>query len=87
VSSVKFRPQPHLQVVSSVEKKVGLYMLQFLLSEIAKPLGRRISGYVGVSLSSLGVAASDISTIQVAIPVIVGVGLDLILSNFNRKKA
>jgi hypothetical protein len=61
-------------------------IMDFFINELSKPIIRRISGYVGVSLATLGVAAGDVAIITNAIPVLAGIAIDLILSHNNRKK-
>jgi hypothetical protein len=50
-----------------------------LLNEILRPIGHRIGTAVGTFLTAQGVAADDISIILAAVPVAVGVLVDLVI--------
>ena len=49
----------------------------FLINEILRPLSHRVGTLVGTFLTAQGIAQADISILLAALPVFVGVCLDL----------
>lgn len=57
-----------------------------LLTEIFAPITRRMSGYAGTYLTAIGLTAAEVSTVVAAIPIVIGVCIDLLLSYSARGK-
>lgn len=50
----------------------------FVLREILRPISQRLGTALGTTLAALGVAESDISIVVAAVPVVLGISLDLV---------
>lgn len=53
-------------------------IMEFVLQTILRPLSQRVGTFVGSYLSALGMAVDDVSTVVAAVPLVLGVVLDLI---------
>lgn len=59
--------------------KGGNRLMQWIIDALIKPLTTRIGTAVGAYLTAAGVASEDIGLIQSALPVAIGVFVDLVI--------
>ena len=52
--------------------------MKFLIEQMLKPLTARLGTTVGATLTTLGVAQPDVALVVSVIPIICGLGIDLI---------
>jgi hypothetical protein len=53
--------------------------MQFLIDQILRPVSHRMATTIGTFLGTLGYASDDVQTIVAAIPVAVGILIDLVV--------
>lgn len=49
---------------------------------ILRPISQRLATLAGGYLSAFGMASDEVSTVQSAIPIVLGLGLDLVIRRF-----
>jgi hypothetical protein len=66
--------------------KTGVRMMEFILTELAKPILRRLGTVLGTSLLSMGYAAEQTVAVETAATSFGLILIDLVLSYKERKK-
>jgi hypothetical protein len=66
--------------------KTGVRIMEFVLSELAKPILRRIGTVLGTALLSMGYAAEQTVAVETAVTSFGLILIDLVLSHKERKK-
>lgn len=61
-------------------------MKSWILAELIRPMVRRLGTGLGAFLAGAGVAAEPIQQIQLGVAAAAAVGIELLLSNRERKK-
>ena len=59
--------------------------MRTIVDELLRPIVRRISSNLGTLLAALGVASGDITIVLAAVPVLIGLVVDLALSYLERR--
>lgn len=59
---------------------------QALAVEIVAPIARRLGTFVGTLLTSYGLHVEAVQQVEAAIPLLIGVSVDVAFSHFSRKK-
>lgn len=67
-------------------RTMGVSIMEFLLSELAKPILRRVGTVLGTALLSMGYAAEQTVAVETAVTSLGLILIDLVLSNKERKK-
>ena len=65
---------------------MGAKIMEFILSELAKPILRRVGTVLGTALLSMGYAAEQTVAVETAVTSLGLIIIDLVLSNKERKK-
>lgn len=65
---------------------LGAKIMEFILSELAKPILRRLGTVLGTALLSMGYAAEQTVAVETAVTSLGLILIDLVLSNKERKK-
>lgn len=65
---------------------MGVRIMEFILSELAKPILRRVGTVLGTALLSMGYAAEQTVAVETAVTSLGLILIDLVLSNKERKK-
>lgn len=60
--------------------------MDFIKTELARPLARRFGTFIAGMATALGVTVADASTVETAVTALAMVGIDLILSYWARKR-
>lgn len=66
--------------------KLGVRIMEFILTELAKPILRRVGTVLGTALLSMGYAAEQTVAVETAVTSLGLILIDLVLSNKERKK-
>lgn len=80
-SEEKYNNNSHYTVFKGVKN-----VMEFILSELAKPILRRIGTVLGTALLSMGYAAEQTVAVETAVTSLGLILIDLVLSNKERKK-
>jgi hypothetical protein len=64
----------------------GVRIMEFVLSELAKPILRRLGTVMGTALLSMGYAAEQTVAVETAVTSLGLILIDLVLSHKERKK-
>lgn len=84
-----------LKIIFDSEKKIynnshyqimGVKIMEFILSELAKPILRRVGTVLGTALLSMGYAAEQTVAVETAVTSLGLILIDLVLSSKERKK-
>ena len=78
-SENKINNNPHYRAM-------GVSIMEFILSELAKPILRRLGTVMGTALLSMGYAAEQTVAVETAVTSLGLIIIDLVLSNKERKK-
>ena len=65
---------------------LGARIMEFVLSELAKPILRRLGTVLGTALLSMGYAAEQTVAVETAVTSLGLILIDLVLSSKERKK-
>jgi hypothetical protein len=66
--------------------RTGVRIVEFVLSELAKPILRRLGTVLGTALLSMGYAAEQTVAVETAVTSLGLILIDLVLSHKERKK-
>jgi hypothetical protein len=66
--------------------RTGVAIMEFVLSELAKPIFRRLGTVLGTALLSMGYAAEQTVAVETAVTSLGLIFIDLVLSHKERKK-
>lgn len=78
-SEEKINNNSHYQIL-------GAKIMEFIVSELAKPIIRRLGTVLGTALLSMGYAAEQTVAVETAVTSLGLIFIDLVLSNKERKK-
>lgn len=78
-SEKKINNNPHYRIM-------GVSMIEFMLTELAKPIIRRLGTAMGAGLLSMGYAAEQSVALETAVTSVALILVDLVLSHKERKK-
>ena len=67
-------------------RNMGVTIMEFILSELAKPILRRLGTVLGTALLSMGYAAEQTVAVETAVTSLGLIIIDLVLSNKEGKK-
>lgn len=56
--------------------------IRTLIRDVARPVSQRVASTVGGVLSGLGMAAPDVSTVEAAVPILIGLAFDTLFRRF-----
>jgi hypothetical protein len=71
---------------SHYQMSMGESIMEFILSELAKPILRRLGTVLGTALLSMGYAAEQTVAVETAVTSLGLILIDLVLSHKERKK-